>query len=289
MNAQYDYDDKTDWEPSKYRRMYKDLNIDAKKESEALRDEWTKESPTVRFWEVDLLRGVAILLMVLYHLVFDLNYFAVYDIDVSSGFWLAVARAAASLFLLLVGLSLTLSHSRARLLGQEDRFRLRLLKRSGWILSLAFGITIVTYLFIGKGFIVFGVLHLIGLSLLLAYPFLRLKRANIIFGLLFVLLGIYLQNISAGFPWLLWLGVAPPDFYSVDYFPVFPWFGVILVGMGLGSQLYPGYRRWIPVPDISASPLVRALAFLGRKSLAVYLIHQPVMIAIIYFLVSSNY
>lgn len=247
------------------------------------------ESPTVRFWEVDFLRGVAILLMVLYHLVFDLNYFAVYDIDVSSGFWLAVARAAASLFLLLVGLSLTLSHSRARLLGQEDRFRLRLLKRSGWILSLAIGITIVTYLFIGKGFIVFGVLHLIGLSLLLAYPFLRLKRANIIFGLLFVLLGIYLQNISVSFPWLLWLGVAPPDFYSVDYFPVFPWFGVILVGMGLGSQLYPGYRRRIPVPDISASPLVRALAFLGRKSLAVYLIHQPVMIAIIYFLVSSNY
>ena len=51
------------------------------------------ESPTVRFWEVDLLRGAAIVLMVLYHLVFDLNYFAVYDIDVSSGFWLAVARS----------------------------------------------------------------------------------------------------------------------------------------------------------------------------------------------------
>jgi uncharacterized membrane protein len=239
------------------------------------------ESPTVRFWEVDFLRGVAILLMVLYHLVFDLNYFAVYDIDVSSGFWLAVARLTASLFLLLVGLSLTLSHSRAQLLGQEDRFRLRLLKRSAWILGLALGITLVTYFFIGRGFIVFGVLHLIGLSLLLAYPFLRMHKANIIFGLLFILLGIYLQNISVGFPWLLWLGVAPPDFYSVDYFPVFPWFGVILVGMGLGSLLYPGYRRRIPVPDFSRSPFVIALAFLGRNSLAIYLVHQPVIIAIL--------
>jgi uncharacterized membrane protein len=274
MNAQYDYDDKTDWEPSKYRGMYKDLNIDAKEESEALRDEWTRESPTVRFWEVDLLRGVAILLMVLYHLVFDLNYFAVYDIDVSSGFWLAVARAAASLFLLLVGLSLTLSHSRARLQGQEDRFRFRLLKRSAWLLGLASGITLVTYLFIGKGFIVFGVLHLIGLSLLLAYPFLRLKRANVILGLLFIIFGIYLQNISVGFPWLLWL--------SVDYFPVFPWFGVILVGMGLVSQLYPGCRRKMDLPDLSRSPFVRALAFLGRNSLAIYLVHQPIMIAIMY-------
>jgi len=240
------------------------------------------ETPTVRFWEVDLLRGAAIVLMVLYHLVYDLNYFAVYDIDVSSGFWLAVARAAASLFLLLVGLSFTLSHSRAQLLGQEGRFRLRLLKRSAWILSLALGITIVTYLLIGKGFIVFGVLHLIGLSLLLAYPFLRLRKANFLFGLLFILLGIYLQNISVCFPWLLWLGLAPPGFYSVDYFPVFPWFGVILVGIGLGDRLYPGHRRGIPVPDLSSSTFVRGLAFLGRNSLFIYLVHQPVMIAILY-------
>ncbi len=185
MEVQHVCDGKADWDPSKYRGMYKDLKVDVKKESAALRRRMDKgmkndgelvESPTVRFWEVDLLRGVAIVLMVLYHLVFDLNYFAVYDIDVSSGFWLAVARLTASLFLLLVGLSLTLSHSRAQLLGQEDRFRLRLLKRSAWILGLALGITLVTYFFIGRGFIVFGVLHLIGLSLLLAYPFLRLQR-----------------------------------------------------------------------------------------------------------------
>jgi uncharacterized membrane protein len=240
------------------------------------------ESPTVRFWEVDLLRGAAILLMVFYHLVFDLNYFAVYDIDVSSGFWLAVARLTASLFLLLVGLSLTLSHSRARLLGQEDRFRLRLVKRSAWILGLALGITLVTYLFIGKGLIVFGVLHLIGFSLLLAYPFLRLQGANFVFGLLFILLGTYLQNISVSFSWLIWLGLAPAVFYSVDYFPVFPWFGVILVGMGLGGLLYPGYRRRIAMPDLSSSPFVRGLAFLGRNSLAIYLVHQPVIIATMY-------
>jgi uncharacterized membrane protein len=282
MYAQNDDEDRTDWDPSKHRGMYKDLNANVKKESAALRDEWTREGPTARFWEVDLLRGCAILLMVLYHLVFDLNYFAVREIDVSSGFWLALARVAASLFLLLVGLSLTLSHSRVRLLGQEDGFFFRLLKRSAWILVLALGVSVVTYLFIGKGFIIFGVLHLIGLSLLLAYPFLRLQRARIIFGLLFILLGIYLQNISVGFPWLLWLGLAPPDFYSVDYFPVFPWFGVILAGVGLGDLFYPGYRRRIPVPDFTRSSFVRGLAFLGRNSLAIYLVHQPVIIALFY-------
>jgi uncharacterized membrane protein len=235
-----------------------------------------------RFREVDLLRGVAIVLMVLYHLAFDLAYFAVYQIDVASGFWLAAARISASLFLLLVGLSLTLSYSRARLLGQEDRFFYRLCKRSARILGLALGITIITYFVICKGFIVFGVLHLIGLSLLLAFPFLRLQRMNFIFGLLAILAGACLQTVSVDYPWLLWLGLAPSDFYSLDYFPLFPWFGVILAGMGLGDMLYPGYRRRFSLPDLSGSPLVRGLVFLGQNSLLIYLIHQPIMIALFY-------
>jgi uncharacterized membrane protein len=282
MDPQYGYDGKTDWDPSKSRGLCKHLFKAAKKESASLRSEWTRESLTARFWEVDLLRGCAIVLMVLYHLVFDLNYFDVYHIDVSNGFWLTVARASASLFLLLVGLSLTLSHSRARLLGRDDRFFFHLLKRSAWILGLALGVTVVTYLFIGKGFIVFGVLHLIGLSLLLAYPFLRMQRTSIILGLLFIVGGLYLQNIRVSSPWLLWLGLAPHDFYSVDYFPVFPWLGVILVGMGLGSLLYPGYRRRIDLPDLSSQAFVRALEFLGQNSLAIYLVHQPVIIALLY-------
>lgn len=235
-----------------------------------------------RFWEVDFLRGWAIVLMVLFHLAYDLNYFGVYEIELASGFWSAVARTAASLFLLLVGVSLTLSRSRARLLGQEDRFRFRLMKRSLWIFSLAMGVTLATYIFIGSGFIVFGVLHLIGVSLLLAYPFLRLHSVNFIFGLLFMLEGLFLQSLSVDFPWLIWLGLAPWDFRSVDYFPLLPWFGVILMGVAFGDLFYRGYRRRIPMPDLASSSLVRWLAFLGRNSLAVYLAHQPVLIALLY-------
>ncbi len=246
------------------------------------RDEGMAGDLSGRFWEVDFLRGCAILLMVLYHLAFDLNYFAVYDIDVSSGFPLAVASTAASLFLLLVGISLTLSYSRAKLLGMGNRFFHHLLNRSAWILGLALGITLVTYLAIGRGFIVFGVLHLIGLSLLLAYPFLRLQKVNFVIGLLFILIGTYLETIHVGFPWLLWLGLAPTGFYSVDYVPVFPWFGVILMGMGLGSVLYQGYRRAFFLPELSAFPAAGVLAFLGRNSLAIYLIHQPAIITILY-------
>ena len=235
-----------------------------------------------RLWEVDLLRGIAIVLMVLYHFVFDLDYFEIYEMDPTSGFPLVVARTTVTLFLLLVGLSLTLSHSRARMLGQEGRFPLRLLRKSAGIMILALGISVVTYLFVGSCFIVFGVLHMIGLSLLLAYPFLRIKRANFIIGLLFISAGIIIQTVRVDSLWLLWLGLAPQDFCSLDYVPLLPWFGVVLIGMGLGGVLYPDYSRRVKLPDLSGNLLVRTLTTLGQNSLAIYLIHQPIMLGILY-------
>ena len=239
------------------------------------------ESPMVRFWEVDLLRGIAIMLMVFYHFVFDLNYFGVVKMDVKSGVFLTIARLAVTLFLLLVGLSLTLSFSRAVQLGRQDRFKRRLFRRSAWILALAFCITAVTYLLLGRGYIMFGALHMIGLSLLLAYPFLRLGRKNFIFGSVLIILGFYVQDISVEHYWLLWLGLAPPNFYSLDYIPMLPWFGVVLFGVGLGGLLYPGYRRRIILSNLSQSFLAKSLCFLGRNSLAIYIFHQPLTILLI--------
>ena len=242
------------------------------------------ESPMVRFWEVDLLRGIAILLMVLYHFAFDLDYFGLVKIDVKSGVFLTIARLAVTLFLLLVGLSLTLSFSRAVRLGREDRFAARLFRRSAWILSLALCISAVTYLLLGRGYIIFGALHMIGLSLLLAYPFLRLGRKNFILGSILIILGWYVQDISVDHYWLLWLGLAPPGFYSLDYIPLIPWFGVVLFGVGLGGLLYPGYRRRINLPELVESTggfWAAPLCFLGRNSLVIYLVHQPLIIMVL--------
>ncbi len=237
-----------------------------------------------RYWEVDLLRGIALILMLFYHLAFDLNYFAVHKIDIVSGLPLAVARTAAALFLTIVGLSLALSRSRAVKLGDGNGYLSHLTGRALFIWAIALGISAVTYLFLGKCFIAFGVLHLIGLSLLLAYPFLRMGRMNFIFGIVAVIIGLYLSSLHVSYPWLLWLGLAPASFCSVDYTPVFPWFGFVLIGAAFGDLLYPGYQRRISLPDFRGSSLVKPLAFLGRHSLAVYLIHQPAILALFYLL-----
>lgn len=237
-----------------------------------------------RFWELDLLRGLAVVMMIIFHLAFDLSYFGIYGLDMYSGFWFYLARIIASIFVTLVGISLALSVSRARLQGQDQKLYLKFVKRGLKIFALGLGITAVTYLLIGSGFIVFGVLHFVGLSIILAYPFLNLKATNVIIGTIIIAVGLYLQGFEFNFPWLLWLGFAPRDFYTLDYVPLFPWLGFILVGIFIGNAFYGGYGRRIDLPDLSGSALAKTFALLGRNSLRVYLIHQPMLVATLYIL-----
>ena len=76
------------------------------------------------------------------------------------------------------------------------------------------------------------------------------------------------------------LGIHPASFWSVDYEPLFPWMGCVLIGMGLGEYLYHDGLRQFVVPDIPGI-IVQPLAFLGRHSLLIYLIHQPIIILLL--------
>jgi uncharacterized membrane protein len=238
-----------------------------------------------RFWEIDLLRGVAILMMIGYHVPYDLDYFGSYTVDVQSGFWFFFARAIATIFLLLVGISLTLSFSRAaKLRKTEKRLYTKYLKRGLKIFSWGLVITFTTWFFLREGFVVFGILHLIGISIILAYPVIKVRYGNLVLGIVFIALGIFINKVTVGFPWLLWLGLTPARFYSVDYFPLLPWFGVVLIGIFLGNSLYPHYRRSFDLHDLSQFTFIRWLCFLGQHSLLIYLVHQPVLIASLYLM-----
>ncbi|RIK33561.1 MAG: hypothetical protein DCC55_34725, partial [Chloroflexi bacterium] len=67
-------------------------------------------------------------------------------------------------------------------------------------------------------------------------------------------------------------------------FPLIPWFGVVLLGVFLGNTFYGQQGRLVPLPDWPAAPPARLLQFLGRHSLTIYLIHQPLLVAILFAL-----
>lgn len=232
-----------------------------------------------RYWEIDLLRGTAVLMMVLYHLLFDLNFYGIMPVQVDAGFWRYFALTTASLFVLLAGVSVTISAARAEE-NSGDAWPYRRLVRHGLtVLSCGLLITLATYLYLGDLAILFGILHLIGVSILLSPLFLRFKHLNLLFGLLCIWAGQVVGAIN-GPLWLLWAGIHPADFASVDYTPLLPWFGVILIGLWCGRVLYPGGRRGFrPLPD--APRLAEPVLLVGRHSLIVYLVHQPILVGIL--------
>lgn len=226
-------------------------------------------------------------MMVTFHLIFDLTYFGIYDFDVSSGFWWVFARLTAFIFIFLVGISLTLSHTRAEITGKtRENHGLfpKYLKRGLKIFSLGILITLATWLFIPEDFIVFGILHFIGIAIILEYPFLNKKYTNLILGIFFIIAGLIIAQFTVNYPWLLWLGLKPEVFITVDYFPVLPWLGVVSLGLFAGTLLYRDYKRIFNLPDLSKNHFVRLFSFLGRHSLLIYLIHQPILIIALYML-----
>ncbi len=246
--------------------------------------------PATRYWEIDAVRGIAVVLMVLFHLMWDLFYFGIYTTNMLGGPWQVFARSIGATFLLLLGLSATLVDARLEQRATRpggragSRFSWYLV-RGGKIVGLGLLITLVTAVVLPSGVIIFGMLHLLGVSLVLLYPFLRARRwLIVVLALAMIGTGFFLNAQLVGYPWLLWLGLPPRGRFMVDYYPVLPWFGVALLGVVAGRTFYPAGIRRYAVPEVSGNWIVRGLSLLGRHSLVIYLTHQPILIGLLILL-----
>jgi uncharacterized membrane protein len=237
-----------------------------------------------RLWEVDTVRGIAVVLMIIYHFVYDLAFLGVYDGNMEAGPWQLVARSIGTTFILVMGVSLTLRYHRlAPELDEGQLFR-HYLRRALTLLAWGIVITVVTYFVVGRRYVVFGILHLLGLSTILAFPFLRHKWASLAGTLVVLAMGVYLGSLRVLHPSLIWLGVPQFRRGMVDWYPIFPWFGFALLGLFVGLSLYPGGVRRFALPDLSRAALIRGLCFLGQHSLLIYLIHQPILMGLLILL-----
>ena len=238
-----------------------------------------------RFWEIDAVRGVAIGMMIIYHLMFDLYFFRISDAIFTYRFWFYFQRTTASTFLFLVGVSLAVYRIQCLQRGQNVRYA-ALLLRGLRIFAWGLVVSVVTWFALGSPlYIRFGVLHFIGVSIALAYPFLAWRWQNLLLGVLLLILGAWLSDRTFTWTWLFWLGFEPRNHQYVDFFPLIPWFGVVLFGIAAGNFFYRPEGRLRSLPDLSALVPVQALQWLGRHSLPIYLLHQPVLIALLLALV----
>lgn len=213
-----------------------------------------------RIWEIDFFRGIALILMILFHLFFDLKEFYGYNVPYDSGLYYYTGKVSVILFILISAVSSSLSRNNVR--------------RGVKYLGVGMLITVVTHLYNPEFGIKFGILHFLGTCILL-YPLFRNfnKYILLFLGTLIIALGQILGGIAVKQNYLFLFNLTNGSWISADYYPLFPWLGVFLYGIVLGKILYPrgaGLFRFRPSPDV--------LGFIGRHTLAVYLVHQPVLI-----------
>lgn len=217
----------------------------------------------MRYIQLDFIRAIAIVLMVLFHISFDLNNFHFIDINIYRGsFWIYFRISIVTLFLLCVGISLVLANKNGINLKKN-------LTRFFTLLIASLLITCVTLFIFPNSWIYFGILHFIALASLLGLLFLRFVWINLFLGV--SIISLYLLNII-NMHWL-YNFVQPflhlPN-YTEDLVIFFPWFGVVLIGIFIGKK---GYYLF-PLP---ANSFTRDVAFLGKHALLIYMLHQPIL------------
>ncbi len=230
-----------------------------------------------RIWELDALRGLCVLGMVVIHFVYDLvQMYRIVSWELPAA-WLWVQRWGGVLFLLISGICVTLG---------RHPLRRGLTVFAGGLLCTAVTAGMYLLKLSGPGIIIyFGVLHCLGICMLLWHPIRKLPAwALAVLGLALVILGFWVETLPrAGTVLLVPLGLTPEKFASSDYFPLLPNFGFFLMGAVLGKTLYRS--RQTLLPNVSEKNiLVRFLLGVGKQSLWIYLLHQPLLNAICYLI-----
>ena len=215
-----------------------------------------------RFMTLDLLRGLSILLMMVFHLCFDLNHFHFITIDIyTDEFWRYFRWTILTMFIFSSGYTLSLVHR-----SQPNWHKA--LNRSVQLIILSVIISAATYFLFPKTWIYFGVLHFFALASLLALPLVRYPKTALV--LAFVIGWGYFQHylgVNFVYVWLQPLLDLPKR--TEDLVPILPWIIPMLVGVFAG--------RYKLLPTLKTRKVYRGLLFMGRHPLMVYMLHQPII------------
>ena len=225
---------------------------------------------------LDVFRGWAIVLMVIFHFSYDLAFFRFIDANLARDvFWVYFRYVIVTIFMLSVGVSLAMVHAR--------RIRWDRVGRRALLLGAAAVIvTISTRIQSPHAWVYFGILHLIWVASLVGLffvgkPWIALGVAVMIF------IGSYDHGVLWQWQHQLYLWTSPLLHLpraTEDLARFFPWFGAVLVGIAVHDLGW--YRSFFSLPILAASNrLNRTLAFLGRHALVIYLVHLPILFGLV--------
>lgn len=227
-----------------------------------------------RIWELDALRGVCILCVIVVHFLFDLSFFGGLDLTLPA-WYVFLQEYGGAIFVVLSGVCVTLGSKSVR--------------RGLIVFACGMLITAVTYGMYRLGMsgadvvVKFGVLHLLGVCMLVYPAFKKLPPAALaLLGLAIAITGYAIRGVVVPQHWLFPLGLTYEGFTSSDYFPLFPQLGYFLIGAAIGKTAYREKRTFLP-GAFQQTPVARFFCWCGRQSLFIYLLHQPIVYGLLEF------
>ena len=227
-----------------------------------------------RIWELDALRGVCILCVIVVHFLFDLSFFGGLDLTLPA-WYVFIQEYGGAIFVVLSGVCVTLGSKSVR--------------RGLIVFACGMLITAVTYGMYRLGMsgadvvVKFGVLHLLGVCMLVYPAFKKLPPAALaLLGLAIAITGYAIRSVIVPQRWLFPLGLTYEGFTSSDYFPLFPQLGYFLIGAAIGKTAYREKRTLLP-GSFQKTGIARFFCWCGRQSLFIYLLHQPIVYGLLEF------
>lgn len=248
-----------------------------------------------RILEIDFLRGMAVFLMMLHHLIFDLRYIVGLDVFAfQETVWFQdyVRPPVISVFIIVSGISSSFSRNNLKR-------GIRLLIAS---LILTGGSLLVRYFSqLDLGVIIFNVFHVLALSIVFYSLLEKLYQRReedagrrfkfflflIILGSLLIFLPELLRQrfgLNSILLNIIFFARYPEGVSLLDNMSLFPWLGFFLLGAAFGLSLYRERKSLLPDPGPKLGKVLAPFTFMGRNALWVYLLHQPIMLAILWLL-----
>ena len=229
-----------------------------------------------RLIEIDALRGVAILFMVIFHIALSENLFSDKSYNLSGGFLEFTGHFSRSIFLFLMGTSLVLAYLKKK--KEKKSYRMFQINRGVQILLYGLIVTFLTKLVLPQQYVAFGILHFMGLAIILL-SFIIDKKLIVYLILIICLAGYGTIKSSSPnlFNYIVGTNIGFHD-WTIDYFPLLKNIPKVLAGVLFG---YYYVNNPLNIPDkIKNNKIVKILEKLGKQSLNIYMVHLPV----VYFL-----
>lgn len=234
----------------------------------------------MRLEKLDILRGLSILLMVIFHLNYSLvNFFGIQIMNFSEIFWLIIWKLSAIWFIIISWISFFLAEKK-----YWNKILKKYLKVSFVLWILALIISLSTFLLVPEQYIRFWIIHFFAMSFLLMLAFRYLKYYNLLFSVLIIIFWFYFTSVfQSELLYFLWFTY--PWFKSADFYPILPYFWFMLIWYVLALFLWD--KNKLDLLKLKSKEIVinTFLTYIWNKSLIIYIVHQPIIIGFIYIII----